>query len=67
MGKTKEFKKQMAGYDRAISEHQEKIDQELKSPNPDWILIKTWEKHMENAKRQKEKLQRRLERRRKRG
>jgi hypothetical protein len=57
----------MAGHERCVREHQEKIEKELQSPNPRWILIGTWKKHIENAERQIEKLDRRLTRRKKRG
>jgi hypothetical protein len=67
VGETKKIGKKIAGHQRSIREHQEKIDRELKSPNPDWILIQTWEKHKENAQRQIEKLEQRLERRKRRG
>ena len=59
MGETKKIRKKIEGHECAIREHQEKIDRELQSHDPNWILIETWKKHQENARRQIEKLERR--------
>jgi hypothetical protein len=67
MGETKKIRKKIEGHEQAVREHQEKIDRELQSPNPDRILIETWKKHLENARRQIEKLERRSNIRKRRG
>lgn len=62
MGERKDIRKRLAGHHGALKEHEEKIAQEMRKPNPDYGLVELWKTHMCNIRSQIQKLERRLNR-----
>jgi len=64
MTKNKDYRKQLEGQQRALTEHLEKIANEQKKPSDeqDQGLIAHWEKTVANCRQQISKLERRLNR-----
>jgi hypothetical protein len=46
VGRNKEIRKKVEGHRRMVLDHQVKVRQELKKPDPDYGLIANWEKRI---------------------
>ena len=57
MGKNKQTRKRIAGQQRVIRQHEDKIAQELQKDEPEILLIRKWERDIDKA----QKLMRELE------
>lgn len=64
MGISKDYRKRMESHRETIAIHEAKIRAERAKPYPKENLIVLWRKHIANAQARIEKLERRLERRR---
>ncbi len=62
MGERRKLRKKLEAHRRSLREHLAKIEEEKRRPKPRWHLIRLWEKHIANIRRQIEKIERRLER-----
>ena len=62
MGRNKDLRKKIAGRERMIERHEEKIRIELSQPHPDESLIAHWRSEIEAVKEKITELTRRLER-----
>ena len=57
MGKNKQIRKRIAGQQRVIRQHEDKIAHELEKDVPEILLIRKWERDIDKA----QKLMRELE------
>jgi len=62
MGRNKDLREKIAGRQRMIEGHEEKIRGELSKPHPDESLIAHWRSEIEVVKEKVAELTRRLER-----
>jgi hypothetical protein len=62
MGRNKDLRKKIAGRQRVIERHEEKIRLELSKPHPDESLIAHWRIEIEAAREKATELTGRLER-----
>lgn len=62
MGRNKDLRRKIAGRQRMIQTHEEKIRRELLKPHPDESLVAYWQSEMKVWKAQVIHLNRRLER-----
>ena len=60
MGRNKELRKKIAGLDRSIQIHQQKVDEERAKPVSDETDIEHWQSEIETFRKRKERLTRRL-------
>lgn len=67
MGQSKKLRKHIAGRERQIELHKQKIIEEQAKPSPDWRLIRKWEKDIAIFQREIEELAARLPGKHKRG
>jgi len=67
MGTAKDLRKAIKGLQRVIDEHHRKITEEEAKPVPDWGVIRHWEREIAGFQKRLNRLQARLERRRRRG
>jgi ubiquinone biosynthesis protein UbiJ len=64
MGIARDIRKRIEGHQRIIATHEAKIRTEQAKPYPNEARIELWRKQIANAQAQIEKLERRLQRRR---
>ena len=57
------MRKSVESYQARIREHQAKIEEELRRPEPRWELIRYWEKEIRTYPGRVERLRRRMGRR----
>ena len=62
MGRNKDIRKHVGGWERQLREHQQKIEIERAKPAPDAGLIKHWESDIRTFKKNIDRLLRRLRR-----
>ncbi len=62
MGRNQQLRRKIAGRERVIEAHQDKIQAESAKPRPDEVLINGWEREIEIHRKAIEKLVRRLKR-----
>jgi len=62
MGRNKDLRKRIAGWQRVIEAHVEKIQQERSRPHPSEDLIVGWEREIETQRRAIGRAMRRLRR-----
>lgn len=62
MGKNRDLKKRIESMEQRIQEHRAKIGAETRNPDPDYGLIRFWEREINNYSDQVERKQRRLRR-----
>ena len=62
MGERRKLQEKLEAHRRALQKHLDKIAEEKRRPRPREHLIRLWEKHIANIRRQIEKLERRLKR-----
>lgn len=67
MGRGKKLRKHIAGRERQIEIHKQKITEERMKPSPNWKLIHKWEKDIAIFQREIEELTAQLPGRRKKG
>lgn len=60
VGDNKRRRKQIEGLMAVVAEHEAKIAEELKKPQPNYERINTWKRHLNKAKRNIEKLEKKL-------
>jgi len=60
VGRNKELRKKIAGLDRSIQIHQQKVDEERAKPVSDETDIEHWQSEIETFRKRKERLTRRL-------
>lgn len=60
MGDNKRRRKQIEGLKEVVAEHEAKIAAELKKPQPNFERIRTWTRHLNKAKRNIAKLEKKL-------
>jgi hypothetical protein len=61
MGRNKQLRKRIAGQRRVIARHEEKIEVELRQPNPDRGYITKWQREIDIAQKNVGKLREQLE------
>jgi len=62
MGRNKHIRKRIAGQQRVIREHEDKIAEELRQSTPDIRLIRKWERDVDKAQRLMRDLEEKLAR-----
>lgn len=50
-GRNKRIRNQIAGYQRVIRKHEDKIAQELQKEAPDLLFLRKWEKDIDRAQK----------------
>lgn len=60
MGERRKLREKLEAHRRALQKHLDKIAEEKRRPRPRKHLIRLWEKHIANIRRQIEKIERRL-------
>ena len=60
MSERRKLKQRLEAHRRTLQKHLDKIEAERTRPKPRFYLIKLWEKHIENIRRQIAKIERRL-------
>jgi hypothetical protein len=62
MGKNKDIRKKIAGLQQVLTEHEEKIKNELTKPHPNRRRIELWRKQIAGFRARLERLERRIRR-----
>jgi predicted RNase H-like nuclease (RuvC/YqgF family) len=62
MGRNRELKRKIAGLERVIESHEDKIRLELLRPQPDEDLVFSWRREIDAARKRVARLSRRLKR-----
>jgi len=60
MGKNKQIRKRIAGHQRVIREHEDKIAAELQKSTPDIRVIRKWERDIDRAQKMMRELEEKL-------
>ncbi len=50
MGRNKQLRKQLTGHMKNIRRHEEKMERELRKPEPDMRLVSKWERDIDRAR-----------------
>lgn len=61
MGRNKQLCKKLAGHMKNIRRHGEKIEHEMRKPEPDMRLVSKWERDIDRARAKVRQLEARLE------
>jgi hypothetical protein len=62
VGKNKQVRKRIAGQQRVIRQHEDKIAEELRRSTPDIRLIRKWERDIDKAQKLMRELEQKLAR-----
>ncbi len=62
MGINKHTRELIAGQQRTMARHEQKIQDERRKPTPNFDSIRQWEREIDNARKRVRKLMERLER-----
>jgi hypothetical protein len=62
VGKNRQLRKRIAGQQRVIREHEDKVAQELRKRTPDIRLIRKWERDIDKAQKLMRELEQKLAR-----